>query len=416
MILLIEITCLIIASFFAGMETGLLSADKLKIYSQKEHGKLWAVSANYLLKKPERLLGTTLIGTNIAVVTSAVILNNYLRIRYSGAAAVAGSLLLTLTYLLFAEIIPKTFFRRYADSITVRLSLVMQVFFYLFLPFSFLLNLVVRVLMILLGQRHVGEKLPRSREDFRMLIHLSSRESGFGYDDYRTIDDILDFSMTLASEAMIPLHKYPVFHINTRPEEVVRIAGQMNQRFFPCYARRTDEVVGYIDIQDFCVTSNKSISQILQAPVFFPEVKPLPDLLDAMIEEKFEVVFLSDEYGGISGMVTHQQIASEIIGSIPGDIHTVKENVVTIGKNEFIAAGNTDLEYLSHVIDVRIKKGSNETLGGYLCEKLGIIPDIGTVYKDGHIRYTVLDGNTLQISRVRVEILENPDEGNQRQD
>ena len=160
-----------------------------------------------------------MIGTNIAVVTSAVVLNSFLRTRYSGAVAVAGSLLLTLIYLLFAEIIPKTFFRRYADSITVRLAVVMRVFFYLFLPFSFLLNIVVRALMILLRQKNLGEKLPRSREDFRLLIHLSSRESGFGYDDYRTIDDILDFSMTLASEAMIPLHKFPVFHINTLPEE-----------------------------------------------------------------------------------------------------------------------------------------------------------------------------------------------------
>ena len=143
MIIIIELFCLITAAFFAGMETGLLSADKLKIYSKKDHGRLWAKFADFLLIKPERLLGTTLIGTNVAVVTSAVILNNYLRNYYSGTAALAGSLVLTLVYLLFAEIIPKIFFKRYANTITISLAPVLHIFYYIFLPFSFLLNIIV---------------------------------------------------------------------------------------------------------------------------------------------------------------------------------------------------------------------------------------------------------------------------------
>ena len=129
-----------------------------------------------------------------------------------------------------------------------------------------------------------------------------------------------------------------------------------------------------------------------------------------MVEGKHEVVFLCDEYGGVSGMVTHQQIASEIIGAIPGDRHTLKENIINLGERVFLAAGNTDLEYLSHVIDVKMKKGNNETLGGYLCEKLGVIPQIGKTYREGSLKYTVLDGNKLAVSRVRVEILDDENE------
>ena len=324
--------------------------------------------------------------------------------------ALAGSLVLTIVYLLFAEIIPKIFFKRYANTITIRLAPVLHIFFYIFFPFSLLLNIIVRFLMILMGQKNIDGKIPRSRKDFRLLMHLSSRESGFGYDDYRTIDDIMDFGITLASEAMIPLHKYPVFHINTKPEEVVRVAGQINQRFFPCYSKRTDNIVGYIDIQDFCYPENNSIKQILRSAVYFPEVKPLPELLDSMVEEGLEVVFLSDEYGGISGIVTHQQIASEIIGTIPGDLHTLKDDIITLGKKVFIASGDTDLEYFSHVIDVEMNKGTNETLGGYLCEKLGIIPQTGKIFHEGQLKYTILDGDERAISRIRVEIIDNAED------
>ena len=121
--------------------------------------------------------------------------------------------------------------------------------------------------------------------------------------------------------------------------------------------------MGYIDIQDFCAAGNESIQQILRTPVFFPEVKPLPDLLDAMVEEKLEVVFLCDEYGGISGMVTHQQIASEIIGAIPGDIHTVKENVIAVEKGVFIAAGTRTLNISRMCLMFASRRGAMKPWG-----------------------------------------------------
>ena len=404
-LIVIEFSCLLFSAFFSGMETGLLSADKLKIYSKKQEGRYWAKAADFLIRKPERLLGTTLIGTNVSVVTSAVVLSNYLRTSYSITAATVGSLALTVVHLLFAEIVPKTFFRRYANTITVRLSVVLRIFYYCFLPFSFLFNAVVGGFMFLLGQRGSGDKLPRSRDDFRQLMHLSSREAGFGYDDYRTIDDILDFAETLASEAMVPIHKYTVFHVNTKPMEIIRAAGQTGQRYFPCYAKRSDNIVGYIDIQDFAQPDKTSAADILKPPAFYPEVKPLPDLLDAMVDNGLDVVFLTDEYGAISGIMTHQEIASEIIGAIPGNVHTEKEPVIRLENGAYIASGDTDLEYFTHATEIKLEKNNNETLGGYLCEKMGIIPPVGTEYSEGHVRFTVLDGDSRAISRVQIQAL-----------
>ncbi|MBN2509257.1 MAG: HlyC/CorC family transporter [Spirochaetales bacterium] len=402
-LLVIELLCLGFSSFFSGMETGLLSADKLKIYSKKQEGRYWARTVDFLISKPERLLGTVLIGNNIANITSAIVLTNYLRQTYSIAAAAAGSLVLTVLLLLFGEILPKTFFRRYADTVTVRLSVILRVFYYLFLPFSFLFNAVVTVLMFFFGQKGSGDKMPRSRDDFRQLMHLSSREAGFGYDDYRTIDDILDFAETLAIEAMIPIHKYPVFHVNTKAMEIIRASGQTGQRYFPVYAKRTDNIVGYIDTQDFALPGKESAADILKPPAFYPEVKPLPDLLDAMVENGLDVVFLTDEFGAISGLMTHQEIASEIIGAIPGNVHTEKEPIIRLDDGAFIASGDTDLEHFAHATDIKLTKNNNETLGGYLCEKMGVIPPVGTEYQEGPVLFTVLDGDQRVIGRVRIQ-------------
>ncbi len=95
--------CIIASSFFSGIETGLLSADHLRIYSLKEANILSARAADFLIKKPERLLGTTLIGTNIAVVTASIVLNNYLRATGIIWLSWSGSLLLSMILLVFAE-------------------------------------------------------------------------------------------------------------------------------------------------------------------------------------------------------------------------------------------------------------------------------------------------------------------------
>jgi CBS domain containing-hemolysin-like protein len=392
------------------METGLLAADKLRIYSKEKEGKKWARTADFLLSKPERLLGTVLIGNNIAIVTSAIILNSYLRDFYSEQIALLGSLTLTIVILIFAEIIPKSFFRQYANTITVRLAPILYIFFIIFYPITLILNAIVQVFLTLLGQGKHRSRLPESKADFRVLMHLSSKESGFEYDDYRVIDDILDFNETLAQEAMIPLHKYPIFHIKSKIPEVLRIAAEMNQRYFPCYSKRSDNIEGYIDVNDLSQKHAVTISSILREPLFFPETKPLPDLLHDMVSGGMEVVFLTDEYGAIAGIVTHQEIAAEIMGTIPGTIHAAKESVIAKGNNLYTVDGTADLEYFSHITGLTLEKENTETVGGYLCEKLGYIPAPGTTYEEHSVRFTIMDGDKRAISLIRVEIIDTPDD------
>ena len=152
------------------------------------------------------------------------------------------------------------------------------------------------------------------------------------------------------------------------------------------------------------------MSSIIREPIFYPETKPLPDLLSAMVNEGMEVVFLTDEYGAIVGIVTHQEIAAEIMGTIPGNIHTTKESVIAKGKNQYSVEGTADLEYFCHITGLKIKKENTETVGGYLCEKLGYIPKAGAVYVEHFVKYTVVESDKRAINQIQVEIGEKPDD------
>ena len=143
---------LLFAAFFSGLETGLLSADQFELYSKRDKKRLGTLSADFLLLKPERLLGTTLIGTNLSVVTSAILLSSHFRRQGFHNLNWIGTLLLSLIFLVFSEIIPKTFFRKYANTLSIKLAPILVVFYFLFYPVLRILNFTIRIVLIISGR------------------------------------------------------------------------------------------------------------------------------------------------------------------------------------------------------------------------------------------------------------------------
>lgn len=403
MILALLLLCLLLAGFFAGLETGLLAADQLLVYSERELGVWYARAADFLLKRPERLLSTTLIGTNIAVVSAAVLLNSWLRERAGSLEAALLSFGLSLLLLVFSEIVPKTFFRRRANTLSVRLAPVLILFYGLFLPLSVLLNGVIGLFLALTGLARSAPRLPQSREDLRLLVRLSSRESGLKYADYRIFEDIFDFRGTLAREVMLPLHEHPVCWIEQSPQRLVEAAGRTGARFIPICADRTDNVIGYVDMESLVRRRVETVAEVLQEPVFYPDTKRIPDLLLEMNQRKLAVVFLVDEYGGISGLITPREIASEVVGAIPGvpPLEDTRE-IMAVEAGVWRVAGTTDLDELLQETGISIRRGNYDTVGGFLGERMGEIPEIGATFEENGISYRVVERDPRRIKVIEI--------------
>ncbi len=402
MIFLYIFICLIFAAFFAGIETGLLAADQFYLYSMKKDKKLYAIIADYMLLKPERLLGTTLIGTNLAVVTAAVLLSSYLRMSFPYWINWTGTFVLTVIFLIFSEVIPKSFFKKYSDSISVRLSPVVFVFYVIFLPVSFLLNGAVKVLLLFAGQLKENEKTFSTKEDLRLLVKLSSRELNIPYSEQRIVDEIFDLKDMMAREVMIPLHELPIISFDSSIEDVYESYMKNRIRFIGVYQDRSDNIIGYIDIEDIIYTAKKDIESLVQRAVFYPDTKKIPSLFEEMIENDSRVVFLSDEYGGISGMITTTEIVAEIIGYMPGSNIHQEEEIQILGKNHYVVTGTADLEEFSHQTGIKLEKGVYDTVGGYICDKLGRIPNIGETCEFEGVFFRILDGDERHIKRLEV--------------
>lgn len=405
MSLLVVLACTFSAAFFAGLETGLLAADQLELYLKKERGVYYARAAEFLLLRPERLLSTTLIGTNVSVVTAAIVVAGTLRDHGFEGSSWLGSLVLSLVLLVFTEVIPKSFFRRQANTVAVRLAPALVVFHFVFLPVSIVLNTVVRLLLVLAPARERQTKLPQSREDLRLLVRLGSREAGFDSAQHRIVEDIFDFRQTLAREVMIPLHEYPVCPNTATLEDVVRLAEEHATRFLPVFRSRADNIVGYVDVERLLAVEPQRrarIRNVITQAVFYPDVKRIPDLLLDMNRRKLDVAFLSDEYGAVSGLITPEEIAAEIVGFVPGKPYRPNDEVRRLGPGHYVVAGTLDIEDLYHETGIPLKKRNYDTVGGFLSEQLGVIPAAGTTLEHNGVQYRVLERDERHVTRIEI--------------
>lgn len=403
MIIVIILLCIVFSAFFSGLETGLVAANQLRLYDKKEKGNFGARSAYFLLRKPERLLATTLIGNNIAVVTATILFIMFLSTMGLPAwVQGVGVFSLTIVLLVFAEVIPKSFFRNHADTITIKLAPLLVVFYLIFIPISLVLNMVIKLILLVLGRHKADSRIPASRDDLFYLIRLRSMELGLPTHDQKLMADIFDFRNTKAREVMIPFHELPLCREDIGYAELVSFAENNGVRYIPVYKKRVDNITGFIDVEDLLFIKVGDISDIIREAVFYPETKRIPDLLLSMNRKKQQVVFLSDEYGVISGMLTSNEIIADIVGFIPGEANGNVRSVTAIGKGRFMVTGTADIEEFAHETGINIPKGSYDTIGGFLCEKLGEIPVTGTAIEDGHVMYKITQSDKRRIISLEV--------------
>ena len=401
MIALYIFICLITAGFFAGMETGMLGADRALLQEKKRGGIFYAKTAEYLLMKQDRLLGITLIGHNIATVAAAVLFTNFMtRIDLENFTWL-GILLITFIFLVFDDIIPKSFYRQHADTITVRLSPLLLILYFLLLPVYVILNTIVQLLLFVFGQQVNRREEMRSKRDIRFLVNLAGKNAGIPDADRRIIEDIFDFREQFAKDIMIPFHQLPVINVHQKLEDAVALSSQTGLRFIPVSETRTDNLIGYIDTRELLRREERTVKGSMQQAVFYPEIIKLPDLLLGMKRRHLEVAFLSDEYGGVSGMITPSKIIGDLFHYTPEEGYQ-GTMVHTLGPGRYGVSGLMNLEDFCHTMGIQLKKGYNGTVGGYLCERLGEIPEIGRTHEEGGILFTIAKRDDRRIQEIEV--------------
>ncbi|MCK4666150.1 HlyC/CorC family transporter [Candidatus Dependentiae bacterium] len=311
----IIIISLLFAAFFSGIEIGVISISKIKLLRKLKQARPGAKITKKLLGNLERLLGTTLVGTNIAIVIASTLLTGLLYRNYPDSAEYFSLIILTPIVLIFCEAIPKAMFREYKNSMTIELSPILNLFYYIFYPIVVIINFFSHLLIRIMGGKQIKKNPYISRDELK-IIALESYKGKEGEALRQIAGRIFYFGEKTAEEIMLPLNEIVMLEKTQTVKELREIFEKIKLSRYPVYSRKIDNLIGYINIKDIlAVGNNKRISSFMRKVLLVEKDLHLEKLLTLFRKGAEQLVFVK-ENNSILGMITLEDVLEELVGEI----------------------------------------------------------------------------------------------------
>lgn len=384
---------ILLNAFFSASEMAIVSVNKNKIKILSQEGDHKARLLMDLMEQPNKFLSTIQVSITLAgflASASAALgmaddLGGWLQtlgVPYATQIAVVlVTLALSYVTLVLGELYPKRLALQHALKIS--LATVRPVLFLskLMAPFVYLLSASVTLLLKLTRQKTTPSEDEFSEDDVMSMVEVG-QEAGFLKEEgARMISSIFAFDDKLAYEVMTPRTDVFTIDIDDPQEEYVDELMELRYSRIPVYEDDMDNIIGILNIKDYLIQAkeigfeNIDLRKILRKPYFIPESKKIDDLFRELQSAKQHIAILIDEYGGFSGIVTMEDLIEEIVGEIDDEFDEEEPSIQMVGPNEYLLDGAVSLGDLNDELDLDLQSENSETLGGFLLEILGEIPD-----------------------------------------
>lgn len=404
--IIIFFLCLVLEAFFSGSEIALIAANPKKIRKSPDLSPPRIKMTLKLLKNRERLLATTLCGTNLSVITNSILITS-LFLHYLGErGGIYAILILAPLLLIFGEIIPKTLFQQRATTIAPWVSYPVWLASYLFYPVVALMTKLTHLIFFLVGSKKSGETPFVTREELRLILKMSKKGSDLTTGEVTMINRLFDFSHTLVKEAMIPLIEVVAVEDTAAVEGAIAIISKKGYSRLPVYHERIDNIIGIINSFDLLDApgNGQSIKPLIHTVPYVPESKAIDELLIEMQKKRNHLAIVVDEYGGTVGVITLEDILEEIVGEIKDEYDSDQKLYRKIRWNKYLINARMEIDQIRELLPLSLPEGDFETLGGFLLEKFGHIPKPGEILKHQNLTFTIVSSDERSIGEVRIKI------------
>lgn len=225
----------------------------------------------------------------------------------------------------------------------------------------------------------------------------------------KMISSIFDFRETLASEIMTPSAEIVSADCTSSVEELIKLVTEEGHTRIPLYDGNPDTIVGILHAKDllrFCAGTEQpttNLRQRLFPPLFIQEFTPITKLLRYFQEQKNHMAIVTDEFGGVRGLVTLEDVIEEIVGEIDDEHDQEERELRVLGENTILVDAKIDIEKVEQHFDCQFPEGPYESVGGLVLHRLGRVPERGTVVWVGDLSFTVLAADQRRVKMVKVE-------------
>ena len=323
-------------------------------------------------------------------------------------AVLEAGLTLILIIIIFNRLLPFVFFSRTSGRWLAHFALPLRLLIYLILPITLVLGFCQSVAAL---TREHGDQAPETpAEAVDALIEAGQEEGILQEGDRDLIQSVVEFSGKTVRDAMKPRPEMVAVPVNATVEQVIELLKAKPFSRLPVYEGSIHNIKGILYTQDILQVPDseahtRTVDTLMRRDVHFvPESKLVSDLLREMQRGNVRMAIVVDEYGGVAGLVTIEDLVEEIVGEI-GDEHE-KAQVVRENEHSYVVPGNMDVDRLDELFGIRLEGRESSTIAGLVSELAGRIPKRGEVIEDDGLKFEVLDSTDRKVERVRITAVE----------
>ncbi len=412
--LLVILVFLVLKGFFSGSELAMVNSDKIHLRHQARLGDPGAKLVLNLFRTPDVMLGTTLVGTNIATVTITTMGTLIFVHLFGDNGDLFSVLIFTPFLLIFGEIVPKSIFQQKADWIATRIIYPLRFFSYVFYPVIFVFSRVARVAARLFGGASSGQSGFITKDELRVLIDLSETASDSAATSKQRIRRIFRFADTTVGEVMTPLAEVIGFNEAREMGEAVRRVWASGFNRLPVFRGNITNVTGVMTLSTWDLLlpdiEQRPVEDFVKPALYLTPKQNLDQVLPLLRARTDHMAIVVDEFGSAIGILTMEDIFEEVVGAVDSgyDFDTIKTRRVSIesaGDDTHVVSGRAPISELNDSLKLNLPVGEAHTVAGFLINRLRHIPEVGdTVVEQGY-RYTVIEADARTVTKVRVERL-----------
>ena len=400
---------LALSALFSGTEIAFVSANKLRIeLKKKKNAKRGEILAGFY-ERPSDFLSTMLVGNNIVLVIFTYLmtapLNAFLQqfVHNEGLLLLLNTLIVTIIVLVFGEFLPKTVFRLYADEMLYSLAYLIK-FFQVILaaPAWLMTRFAEGVLRIFTRLPDESEDQTFSRLDLEHFVNAAHSETQPLPIDRQLFGKALGLKDTRVRDCMVPRPEVEYIDVTASVAELENLFRETKVSRILVVQDDMDNVLGYVHHQQL-LRQPKTIKSIIMEILFVPEVMRITDLLNKFIQARTSIACVVDEFGGLSVLITMEDILEELFGEIE-DEHDEEEYVEEqISEDEFLFSGRLEIDYLNEKYPtLQLPEGDYHTLSGYLVMTTETIPEQGAEIQLGEYKFILESVSETKIETVRI--------------
>ena len=402
------------SAIFSGTETALFSLRQhsLKRFTN-DHPRATLVLEK-ILKQPREFISTILVCNNFVNVAASALATQVCISIWGESGVIIATIAVTAILLVGAEITPKTYAAAHPDSIGIKAALPLSFLITILMPINRLLALAVNLLLRLMGMSERVQPPSISDDEIKSIILTGKQEGLLRESESSMLANILNIDKTRARGVMMPRSQIISIALDTPLKKINEIIKKNGFSRYPVYDKEPENIIGILHIKDLFRRNLKPflLKPLLRPVHFFPETATLDDLLEKFRRYRISLAMVVDEYGGIEGLLSRDDIVSEIVGHLADETdHNIPSTITASGNHSYLVPGTLAPRRIEQEIpELKFPEDiAYDNLASLILDHLGEIPQPGALVKLDNLELEVTKTSHNRIIQVKITpLLQSP--------